>query len=142
MADSENNVLITIIAHQTDGTEQDRTETVYPGRAFEKDGCHYVFYDEVDPDDGKVTRASLRIRRRHVDIRKKGVINTQMVFIPGQCTETEYQTPYGKFFLTVDTKCVDVRIKEKEVAVELDYRLSLGGAQSIRNRMNIKVAEL
>ena len=74
--------------------------------------------------------------------RKKGAVNTQMVFIPGQCTETEYQTPYGKFILTVDTKRAEIRKREKEIVVELDYRLSLGGAQAIRNQMKIKVAEL
>ena len=142
MADSENNVLITMTACQTDGKDQDETETIYPGKGYEKDGCYYVFYDEVDPDDGRVTKASLRIRPRHVDIRKKGNINTQMVFIPGECTETDYHTPYGTFKLIVDTKRAEVFRKEKELAVELDYRLSLGGTQAIENRMNIKVAEL
>lgn len=139
---AENNVLITMIAHQTDGKQKDRTETVYPGKGYEKDGCYYVFYDEVDPDDGSVTKASLRIRPRHIDIRKKGAVNTQMVFIPGQSTETEYQTPYGKFILTVDTKRADIKRMEKDITLELDYRLSLGGAQAIRNQMKIKVAEL
>lgn len=139
---AENNVLITMIAHQTDGKDRDTTETVYPGKGYEKDGCYYVFYDEVDPDDGSVTKASLRIRPRHIDIRKKGAINTQMVFIPGRCTETEYQTPYGKFILMVDTKRAEIFRKEKEMTVELEYRLSLGGAQAIRNQMKIKVAEL
>ena len=142
MAAGENNVLITMTALHTDGNNQDKTETIYPGKAYEKDGCFYVFYDEVDPDDGKVTKASLRIRLRHVDIRKKGAINTQMVFIPGQCTETEYQTPYGKFILTVDTRRADVKKGDREVMVELDYRLSLGGTEAVRNRMSIKVAEL
>ena len=139
---AENNVLISMIACQTDGKNQDKTETVYPGKGYEKDGCYYVFYDEVDPDDGRVTKASLRIRPRHVDIRKKGSINTQMVFIPGQCTETEYQTPYGKFILTVDTKRAEVTRKEKETTVELDYRLSLGGTDAVKNQMTITVAEL
>ena len=139
---AENNVLITMIAHQTDGNEKDTTETIYPGKGYEKDGCYYVFYDEVDPENGKVTKASLRIRPRHIDIRKKGAVNTQMVFIPGQCTETEYQTPYGKFILTVDTKRAEIKRREKELAVELDYRLSLGGTQTIRNQMKIKVAEI
>lgn len=142
MAAGENNVLITMTALHTDGNNQDKTETIYPGKAYEKDGCFYVFYDEVDPDDGKVTKASLRIRLRHVDIRKKGAINTQMVFIPGQCTETEYQTPYGKFILTVDTRRADVKKGDREVTVDLDYRLSLGGTEAVRNRMSIKVAEL
>ena len=139
---AENNVLITMIAHTTDGNEKDTTETIYPGKGYEKDGCYYVFYDEVDPEDAKVTKASLRIRPRHIDIRKKGAVNTQMVFIPGQCTETEYQTPYGKFILTVDTKRAEIRKREKEIVVELDYQLSLGGAQAIRNQKKIKVAEL
>lgn len=139
---AENNVLITMIAHTTDGNEKDTAETIYPGKGYEKDGCYYVFYDEVDPEDAKVTKASLRIRPRHIDIRKKGAVNTQMVFIPGQCTETEYQTPYGKFILTVDTKRAEIRRRENEIDLELDYRLSLGGAQAIRNQMKIKVAEL
>lgn len=137
-----NNVLITMVAQQSDGQERDTTETVYPGRGYEKDGCYYVFYDEVDPEDAKVTKASLRIRPRHIDIRKKGAVNTQMVFIPGKCTETEYQTPYGKFILTVDTRRAEIKRTEKEITLELDYRLSLGGAQAIRNQMKINVAEL
>lgn len=142
MANEEHKVLLSVIACQSDGKHQDKTETVYPGKGYEKDGCYYVFYDEVDPDDGRVTRSSLRIRPRHVDIRKKGNLNTQMVFIPGQCTETDYQTPYGTFKLIVDTKRADVSRKDKELTVELDYRLSLGGTEAVKNKMTIKVAEL
>ena len=138
---AENNVLITMIAHTTDGNEKDTTETIYPGKGYEKDGCYYVFYDASTAASHTAGR-SRRIPPRHIDIRKKGAVNTQMVFIPGRCTETEYQTPYGKFILTVDTKRAEIRKREKEIDVELDYRLSLGGAQAIRNQMKIKVAEL
>ena len=60
----------------SDGAFKDTTETVYPGKAFEKEGCCYVFYDEHDEDTGNVTKASMRLRPRHIEIRKKGNITS------------------------------------------------------------------
>lgn len=140
--DRENNVLITIVSHQSDGAFKDATETVYPGKAFEKEGCCYVFYDEHDEDTGNVTKASMRLRPRHIEIRKKGNITSQMIFVPGQQSETEYKTPYGSMFMTIDTKRADVRYGLREVAAELDYQLSLGGSASMRNQLKIVVKYL
>ena len=95
---AENNVLITMIAHTTDGNEKDTTETIYPGKGYEKDGCYYVFYDEVDPEDAKVTKASLRIRPRHIDIRKKGAVNTQMVLFPASVPRRSTRHPTENSF--------------------------------------------
>lgn len=138
----ENNVLITIVSRLSDGAFKDTTETVYPGKAFEKDGCCYVFYDEHDEDNGSVTKASLRMRPRHIEIRKKGNITSQMTFVPGQQIETEYKTPYGTMFMTVDTKRADVQYGLQEVTAQLDYQLSFGGSTPVRNRMNILVKYL
>lgn len=140
--DRENNVLITMISHQSDGAFKDTTETVYPGKAFEKDGCCYVFYDEHDEDTGNVTKASIRLRPRYIEIRKKGNVTSQMTFVPGQKSETEYKTPYGAMFMTIDTRRADVQYGLGEVTAELDYQLSLGGSAPMRNRMKISVRYL
>lgn len=140
--EEKNNVLITMMSRLSDGAFKDTTETVYPGKAFEKDGCCYVFYDEHDEDTGNVTRASLRLRPRHIEIRKKGNVTSQMTFVPGQQSETEYKTPYGTMFMTIDTKRADVQFGLREVTAELDYQLSLGGSAPMRNRMKITVKYL
>ncbi len=137
--DRENNVLITMKSRISDGAHHDTSETVYPGKALEKDGCCYVFYDEHDEDTGEVTKASLRLRPCHIEIRKKGNITAQMTFVPGQQSETEYKTPYGSMFMTIDTKRADVQFGLSEVRAELNYLLSFGGSSAMRNRMEIVV---
>lgn len=139
--DGKRKVLISIVNHQSDGGNQERTETVYPGKAYEKDGCLFVFYEEIDEDNGKVTRASMRIRRCQVDIRKRGEINTQMIFIPGEVTQTEYRTPYGAMLLNVDTSLVNVAPENWGLQVELGYRLNFGGSMTMMNRMKIEIRD-
>lgn len=140
--EGKTNALITMISCQTDGESQDKTEVVYPGKVYEKDGCFYVFYEEVDGDDGQVTKASLRLRPHYVDIRKNGGTEARMVFIPGESTESEYRTSYGTIFLRVDTRRADVFRERDQIKVELDYLLSFGGAQSVTNQLTIKVERL
>ena len=137
--EEKNNVLITMISRISDGAHHETTETVYPGKAYEKDGCCYVFYDEHDEDNGEMTKASLRLRPRHIEIRKKGYIAAQMTFIPGQQKETEYKTPYGIMFMTIDTKRADVEYGLNEVRADLHYDLSFGGSSPMKNRMKITV---
>lgn len=137
--DRENNALVTVISRISDGAHHDASETVYPGKAFEKDGCCYVFYDEHDEDTGAVTKASLRLRPGHIEIRKTGNVTTRMTFIPGQQSETEYKTPYGTMFMTIDTKRAEVEYGVGEVEAELYYELLFGGSAPMGNRMKIAV---
>ncbi len=141
MGAGEHRVLVSITSCQSDGDEENRTETVYPGKGYEKEGCYYVFYEEIDPDDQSVTKVSLRISPGRITTRKRGAVNTEMTFVLDECLMAEYDTPYGIIDLLVSTERLEVRREEKGLTAELKYRLSLGGSESVTNELTIKVTE-
>ncbi len=141
MGAGEHSVLVSITSCQSDGGEENGAETVYPGKGYEKEGCYYVFYEEIDPDDQSVTKVSLRISPDRITTRKRGAVNTEMTFVLDECLMAEYDTPYGIIDLLVSTERLEVRREEKGLTAELEYRLSLGGSESVTNELTIKVTE-
>ena len=73
-------VLISIRGFQIvdDDDDAQPVELIAPGQYYCRNGKHYVLYDEVDEDDGSITKNRIKIQDDYVGITKKGVSNTNM----------------------------------------------------------------
>ena len=90
-------VLIHVRGLQTmdaDG-EQEPLEIVVPGQYYFRNGSHYLRYEEVMEDFAEPTVNYIKISRKGMEVRKKGVVNVHMVFEQGKKNMTYYTTPYG-----------------------------------------------
>ena len=75
-------VLIHVRGLQTmdaDG-EQEPLEIVVPGQYYFRNGSHYLRYEEVMEDFAEPTVNYIKISRKGMEVRKKGVVNVHMVF--------------------------------------------------------------
>lgn len=108
--------------------ENEAIEVVTPATYYLKNGKHYVIYDElVEGMPGSIKNRIQIEESGKVEMFKRGISNTHMVFEKEKIHMTEYETPYGELMLGVYTRGVDVQIQEDNIDVEIGYALDANG---------------
>lgn len=64
-------VVVTISGLQLSDGDQDTIETVHVGEYHEKDGVHYVFFDEILEGHDQPVRNMIKLGERSVAVRKE-----------------------------------------------------------------------
>ena len=83
-----------------DGEENsEEMEVITSGSYFEKDGRHYIKYDEVQEDSNEVIRNLLKIENGSLELTRRGMTNVHMVFEKDKKSESYYDTPFGRFLV-------------------------------------------
>lgn len=134
-------VRVTVKGYQDDGSGE-AVEMVSVGNCRLQGGTYYLLYDEVDEgENGEsgITKNLLKIAQngRHVELVKKGMINTVMVFDQEQLEASVYETPYGKFLLEINTCQMGFCIREDRLELELGYILNLNHQPVSKNYITI-----
>ena len=71
--------------HMMDTPEGDEPiEIVVPGEYYFRNGSHYLRYEEMLDEQGDPTVNYIKISSRGMEVRKKGQVNTHMVFEQGK----------------------------------------------------------
>lgn len=73
-----------------------RWEVITSGSYFEKDGRHYIKYDEVQEDSNEVIRNLLKIENGSLELTDSGMTNVHMVFEKDKKSESYYDIPIWK----------------------------------------------
>lgn len=98
-------VKITVRGVQTDADgEKTVTETVHTGECIEKGNSLYLLYEESFEGETATTKNTLKWKKGVLELTRKGLINTRMVFEPGKTHMTDYASPYGLFQLGIQTE--------------------------------------
>lgn len=125
------NVLLTISGLHYDAfpgqeDENEPIEVITPAVYYNKNGKHYVIYDEVVEGMPGVIKNKIKITGDGLlEIMKSGISNTHMVFEKNKINMTEYETPYGELMIGVYTNSMTVDVKEREIDVEVGYALDI-----------------
>lgn len=123
-------VMVTITGRQTmDGEAQEPIEMVHVGEYYEKNGTHYILFDEVVEGFSGSVKNIIKIRDRYLEVQKRGVIGSNMVFEEGKRQETTYSVPYGSFLMETATSSVQLRQTEELLEAVAAYEMSLNGAR-------------
>lgn len=115
-------------------------EVVTPGSYYCRNGKHYVVYDEVTEGTPGVTRNQIKISGNDsMEIIKRGVSSSHMVFEKHKKNQTYYQTPYGQMLIGVNTRKMEVIVTEEKIDVSVDYELDVNYAPmaDCKIKMNI-----
>lgn len=108
-----------------DENEADDVEMITTGDYFQKNGKHYIIYDEVmDGFEGNI-RNTVKISTDVMDIRKQGVANAHMVFEQDKKKTTRYATPMGDMMVEVSTNRIHVDEQEDSLKVSVEYSLGI-----------------
>lgn len=119
-------VLISIAGLQFElNSEEEKIEVITAGDYYQKNGKHYVLYDEVMEGFEGTTKNIIKISEDTLDITKKGINNVHMIFEKNRKNVTYYNTPFGSILVGIAAKNVDVKETNENIDVIVNYGLEV-----------------
>ena len=88
-------VLVTINGIHTMDEEDNDVEMVVRGDYYQKNGKHYILYEEVLEGMEETVKNVIKISDSSMDIIKKGAANSHMLFEKNKKNLSCYSTPMG-----------------------------------------------
>lgn len=117
---------------------QDEIETILSGEYFEKNGNHYLIYEEIQEGTKNPTKNVLKFSQNRLHMSKSGEVNVQMEFEKDRKSVTTYHTPFGNLLLGIDTTSIELKQLEEELALEVCYGLEVNSEFLAECRISIK----
>lgn len=135
---------VTGIEAQGDEPGSEPIEVIVPASYYEKNGKHYVIYDElVEGIPGTIKNKVRILDDQKVEIIKSGITNTHMVFEKDKINMTQYETPYGEMMIGVFYQGYPVRrSRMKKITVHVNYALDINGDPVADCNIDIKITAL
>ena len=119
-------VLVKITGLQSlEDAQDDSMEIITPGDYYKKNGKHYIIYDELQEGSSDITKNMIKLGENVLDITKRGVTNTHMLFEKDKKNMSYYYTPFGSILVGINAKKIDVQETEDAINVQVDYALEI-----------------
>lgn len=110
--------------HFTDSDDNSTpVEVITPAEYYTRNGKHYILYQELNEDQSGNTKTKIKIADDYVEITKKGVSSTNMLFEKGKKNMTCYTTPFGSLMLAVNTSHITFSQEESQLSLQINYLL-------------------
>lgn len=133
-------VEVTITGVQKYATHQDDDlKTRAEGEYFFRNGSHYILYEEYTEGFAEPTKSMLKLKDGVLEMTRKGLINTSMVFDKNKETVSHYKTPFGEMLLGIRTKGFYVLETENLIRAEVEYSLSAQEEHMADCRIRIQI---
>ena len=120
-------VMVTISGLQVASEDQDTVELVHVGEYYERNGTHYLLFEELLEGIPTPIKNVIKIKERYMEVQKKGAVDTKLIFEEGKSQTSTYSVPYGSFLLSTYTTGVQLTKTEEQVEAVASYRLSING---------------
>lgn len=119
-------------------------EILNPGTYYQKDGKHYIFFEEQPEGSDDTVRTQIRIQdSSSVEVIKKGALGMNMLYENGKKNRGYYMTPYGRLNLGIYTTDIFVEDTGDNLNVRVDYIMDVDyePVAECRIRINVKSRE-
>ena len=134
-------VLVTVRGMQSiesvDGSEE--VEMVAKGNYYFRNGPHFICYEEMSEGFDKPTKSMIKIADNVVEVDKKGVMNTHLVFEPEKKNVTFYATPFGQMEMGIAATKIAVQEEEENLSVSIDYALEINRMHTADCQLHVHV---
>ena len=98
-------------------------------------------YDDVQDEEKAhivlTMKAGRNEKENRARMQRRGMISSQLTFLPGQKVASSYVTMYGEIPVAVDTRRVAISENERGGDLLLDYDVYMGGERTSCARMEI-----
>lgn len=118
-------VLITIRGVHTLDHEDNDVEMIVRGDYYQKNGKHYILYEEILEGAEERVKNVIKISPSSMDIIKKGVTNSRMLFEKNKKNLSCYSTPVGNLVIGIEANHFYVEEQENSIKVNVDYSLDI-----------------
>ena len=118
-------VLITIRGVHTLDHEDNDVEMIVRGDYYQKNGKHYILYEEILEGAEERVKNVIKISPSSMDIIKKGVTNSRMLFEKNKKKLSCYSTPVGNLVIGIQANHFYVEEQENSIKVNVDYSLDI-----------------
>ena len=113
-------VLITIRGVHTLDHEDNDVEMIVRGDYYQKNGKHYILYEEILEGAEERVKNVIKISPSSMDIIKKGVTNSRMLFEKNKKNLSCYSTPVGNLVIGIQANHFYVEEQENSIKVNVD----------------------
>lgn len=118
-------VLITIRGVHTLDHEDNDVEMIVRGDYYQKNGKHYILYEEILEGAEERVKNVIKISPSSMDIIKKCVTNSRMLFEKNKKNLSCYSTPVGNLVIGIQANHFYVEEQENSIKVNVDYSLDI-----------------
>lgn len=135
-------VILFVKARQTyQSVEPDETELMTEGVMTIDGGETVLEYreSELTGMEGTVTRFT--IRGDAVELRRTGVVESQLLFEKGKRHSSLYETPWGTMMVDVATTHLAHRLTERGGLLEIVFTIAINHQVTGENRFKVRVRE-
>jgi len=98
-------------------------------------------YDDVQDEEKAhiilTMKAGRTAKENRARMQRRGMVSSQLTFLPGQKAASSYVTMYGEIPVAVDTRRVEIQESEAGGDLLLDYDVYMGGERTSSARMEI-----
>ena len=133
-------VLISVCGTQFFTEDHDTVEIITGGTYHEKGGKHYLRYDEAIEGTEELIHNTVKLAPGKMEILKKGLVESRMVFECGRKLKANYLTPMGLIMLGITTTALDMEEEEHRLRVHVEYALEMNGAHVANCRTDISAS--
>ena len=136
-------VLIAIKGMQFEGEmDPEEIEVIQRGQYYERNGSHYLLYDEPVEGSSEVIKNRIKFKENEVQVAKKGAVNTTLTFTQNEKNMTNYATPFGNLVIGIDTQKIALEMSEKKMDIKVDYALDINYEFLADCKISIEVSAL
>lgn len=136
-------VLIAIKGMQFEGaTDPEEIEVIQRGQYYERNGAHYLLYDEPVEGTSDIIKNRIKFKENEVQVAKKGAVNTTLTFTRNEKNMTNYATPFGNLVVGIDTQRIALDMSELKMDIKVDYSLDINYEFLADCKISIEVSAL
>ncbi len=117
-------------------------ENIYPATYIQKDGCHYLFYEESQEGFGEIKNNVVVNTDGSLQMSKKGVVNSDMEFRMGETGSCDYKTPISTVTIDYGTEYIETNIQEENISIRLSYTMALDKVPYSRSCVDIQSVDV
>lgn len=118
-------VIVSISGIQFELEDNDAIELITIGDYYNRNGKHYILYDECIEGDATTTKNTLKLGKNTLEMTKKGSSNVHMVFEEGKTNMTYYDTPLGSLFIGIHTESITRKESDDKLEITVKYSLEV-----------------
>ncbi|MBO5007498.1 MAG: DUF1934 domain-containing protein [Clostridia bacterium] len=127
-------------AYQDTGDNND-VELISECDFYKADGVYFCDYAESEITGLEGCNTSIEIGDDYVCLGRTGAMNTQMLFMEGRQTTSQYAMPFGSMVIDIHTNKLETDIGDSGGKIFIDYIINIHNLSTARHTFDITIKE-